>query len=209
MRFPALYRKLLSGLVVLVTAVAGLGLITPAAHAATLVAQNSKHSWHAKNQNKTIDATVQVYDDGSVKGVSTVTSGVWLTGVRLCAKAILMDSNGAALATVGGDCWGVDGSAFGESSRTENWSGTVSADLAKRTYAVQIVHWNNGIDWRQVFQFAKAVYEIYKVIAGTNDDAAATDIVMPDGRVMRYDDIVRSTPGGGAGCGGRVCMEPK
>ncbi|WP_371782340.1 hypothetical protein [Streptosporangium subroseum] len=207
----AMARRLLGGLPVMVTAVAGLSLIAPAAHAATIVAQNSKHSWHANNQNKTIDTKVEVYDDGSVRGTSTVQSGVWLTGVRLCAKAVLMDRDGGALATVGGDCWGVDGTAFGESSRTENWTGQVAPDIALRTYAVQIVHWNNGINWGQVFAFAKKVWEIYQDIVSSTDDAAATDIVLPNGNTVRYADLApRVTPGGGgSGCGGRVCMEPK
>ncbi|MDP9842742.1 hypothetical protein [Streptosporangium lutulentum] len=206
----AMARRLFGGLLVMVTAFAGLGLVAPSAHAATLVAQNSKHSWHANNQNKTIDTRAEVYDDGSVKGTSTVQSGVWLTGVRLCAKAILMDRDGGALATVGGDCWGVNGTAFGYSSRTENWTGQVTPDLALRTYAVQIVHWNNGVDWGQVFGFAKKVWEIYEDIFASNGDTAATDIVMPNGNVIRYEDLAPRSPGGGiGGCGGRFCVQPK
>ncbi|GLX02346.1 hypothetical protein [Microtetraspora sp. NBRC 16547] len=206
----AMARRLLGGLLAMVTALAGLGLVAPAAHAATLVAQNSQHSWHNNNRNKTIDTTVEVYNDGTVRGVSTVESGVWLTGVRLCAKAVLMDRDGGALAEVGGDCWGVNGTAFGYSSRTENWGGQVSPDIASRTYAVQIVHWNNGIDWGQVFAFAKKVWDIYRAIAQSNNDAAATDIVMPNGTVMPYSSFVPAPGGGGGGnmCGGSPCKHP-
>lgn len=70
----------------------------------------------------------------------------------------------------------------------------MAPDIALRTYAVQIVHWNNGINWGQVFAFAKKVWEIYQDIVSSTDDAAATDIVLPNGNTVRYADLAPASP---------------
>lgn len=206
---PTSARRLGSVLVALALTLTGLALIVPTAHAGVVVAQKTQHDWHRHNRNKTIDTTVKVYDDGTVEGVSTVESGVWLTGVRLCADAVLHDSTGTVLAKIDGDCWGVNGTYSSFHRRTDTWGGKVTADIAARTYDVQIIHWNDGVNWAQVLNFFVKVWEIYKIIAGAVDDAAAaSDVVLPDGSRYTYSTYVR--PGGmGGDCGGRDCIVPK
>ncbi|TCO46466.1 hypothetical protein [Actinocrispum wychmicini] len=200
----AVRRRLLGGLVSAALALAGVGMTATPASAATPVAKASLHSHHANNENKTIDTTVVVYDDGNVYGTSTVESGVWLTGVRLCAKALLVNRDGMVIGQVGGDCWGVNGTALGYSKRTENWAGQVPVDIARQTFAVSIVHWNNGIDWSQVVNFVTQIWTIYKSFSSSGADASANDIQLPNYQLLSYG----QDSGGGGGGGGHGPLHP-
>ncbi|MFI6816070.1 hypothetical protein ACIBG7_26945 [Nonomuraea sp. NPDC050328] len=74
---------------------------------------------------------------------------------------------------------------------------------------MQIVYWNDGINWNQVFTFAMKVSEIYQGIAGAvGDGADATDIVLPTGKVYSYSAYVQTGSGGGDR-GGTDCIYPK
>ncbi|MEV6157117.1 hypothetical protein AB0L53_42935 [Nonomuraea sp. NPDC052129] len=192
-------RRLITALLTALIALTGFVVASPPASADRLVAEASLHSWHANNQNKTIDTTVKVYASGNVYGVSTVESGVYLTGVRLCAKALLLNVDGMVIGEVGGDCWGVNGTALGYSKRTENWSGQVSPDIAEQTYAVSIVHWNNGIDWGQVLGFAKFIWTVYKTLSTDGSDASANTVVLPRYQPIEFAGNNGSSGGGGGG----------
>ncbi|MEV0379522.1 hypothetical protein [Nonomuraea sp. NPDC050643] len=198
-------RRLLTGLLTALVALTGLVVASPPAGADVLVAEASLHSWHANNQNKTIDTMVKVYASGNVYGTSTVESGVYLTGVRLCAKALLLNVDGVVIGEAGGDCWGVNGTAFGYSKRTENWTGQVSPAIAQQTYAVSIVHWNNGINWSQVLGFATFIWNVYKTLKSDGSDASANTIVLPAYQPIEFS----GNNGGGGGGGGGSPHNPK
>ena len=100
----------------------GLGIGPPSVTFARNVINTANVSGTIGANWKHMDSNAALYDTGDVNGLTKIWSSVQLLGWTGATKVIFVDVNGVPIGQQNVGSWGVDGTLFGRSTRTETWS---------------------------------------------------------------------------------------